>query len=59
MWNSHDFFLIQERGGSNTEPPLKLKISMPPFFDKKKKKTMALNIKAEPNPLFLNGNTAS
>lgn len=53
------FFLIQERGGSNTEPPLKLKISMPPFFDKKKKKTMALNIKAEPNPLFLNGNTAS
>jgi hypothetical protein len=51
------FFLIQERGGSNTEPPLKLKMSMPPFFDKKK--TMALNIKAEPNPLFLNGNTAS
>ena len=31
------FFLIQERGGSNTEPPLKLKMSMPPFFDKKKK----------------------
>jgi hypothetical protein len=34
-------------------------MSMPPFFDIKKKKTMALNIKAEPNPLFLNGNTAS
>jgi hypothetical protein len=37
MWNSHDFFFNSGEGGSNTEPTLKLKMSMPPFFDKKKK----------------------